>query len=37
MYANALAAEKRDRLGDDIISKLLGAELNGDALSETEF
>ena len=37
LYANTLAAEKRAQLGDDIISKLLGAEIAGDALSETEF
>ena len=37
MYANGLAAEKRQQLSDDIISKLLGSEIDGDALSETEF
>jgi len=37
LYANTLATEKRAQLGDDIISKLLGAEIDGDALSETEF
>jgi len=37
MYANSLAAEKRQQLSDDILSKLLGAEIDGDALSETEF
>jgi cholest-4-en-3-one 26-monooxygenase len=37
MYANSLAAEKRQQLSDDIISKLLGAEIDGDELSETEF
>ena len=33
----SLAAEKRQPLSDDILSKLLGAEIDGDALSETEF
>jgi cholest-4-en-3-one 26-monooxygenase len=37
MYANGLATEKRQQLSDDILSKLLGAEIDGDALSETEF
>jgi cholest-4-en-3-one 26-monooxygenase len=37
MYSNALAAEKRQALSDDILSTLLGAEIDGDALSETEF
>ncbi|MEI7593741.1 MAG: cytochrome P450 [Actinomycetes bacterium] len=37
MYANALATEKRKQLSDDILSKLLGAELDGDELTETEF
>ena len=37
MYANSLAAEKRQALTDDILSKLLGSEIDGDALSETEF
>ncbi len=37
LYANALAAEKRAEPSDDIISKLLTAELDGDELSETEF
>ncbi|MGZ4718666.1 MAG: cytochrome P450, partial [Acidimicrobiales bacterium] len=37
MYANSLAAEKRQQLSDDIISKLLGSEIDGDELSETEF
>ena len=37
MYANTLAAEKRQQLSDDILSTLLGAELDGDELSETEF
>ena len=37
MYANSLAAEKRQQLTDDILSKLLGAEIDGDELTETEF
>ena len=37
MYANTLAAEKRKDPREDIISKLLGAEIEGDMLSETEF
>ncbi len=37
MYANTLAAEKRKDPREDIISKLLGAEIEGDTLSETEF
>jgi cholest-4-en-3-one 26-monooxygenase len=37
MYANELAAEKREDPRDDIISRLLGAEIDGDALSEAEF
>jgi cholest-4-en-3-one 26-monooxygenase len=37
LYANSLATEKRKQLSDDILSKLLGAELDGDELTETEF
>ena len=37
LYANALAAERRKDPREDIISKLLGAEIEGDTLSETEF
>jgi len=37
MYANALAADKRQNLTDDILSTLLGSEIDGDELSETEF
>ena len=37
MYANSLAAQKRESLTDDILSKLLGSEIDGDALTETEF
>ena len=36
-YANALAAEKRASPGDDVISVLLGAEVDGERLSELEF
>jgi cholest-4-en-3-one 26-monooxygenase len=37
LYANTLAAEKRADPREDIISRLLGAEIEGDKLSETEF
>ncbi|WP_334144963.1 cytochrome P450 [Rhabdothermincola sp.] len=37
LYANTLAAEKRKDPRDDIVSRLLGAEIDGDRLSETEF
>jgi cholest-4-en-3-one 26-monooxygenase len=37
LYANQLAAEKRKDPRDDIVSRLLGAEIEGDQLSETEF
>ena len=37
MYANNLATEKRNDPREDIISKLLGSEIDGDKLSETEF
>jgi cholest-4-en-3-one 26-monooxygenase len=37
MYANQLASEKRKDPRDDIVSRLLGAEIEGDTLSETEF
>ena len=36
-YANALAAQKRANPSDDIISALLGAEVDGERLSELEF
>jgi len=36
-YANALAAEKRASPGDDVISVLLGAEVDGERLTEIEF
>jgi cholest-4-en-3-one 26-monooxygenase len=37
MYANDLAAEKRANPGDDIISVLLGAEVEGERLTDMEF
>lgn len=37
MYAHELAAEKRKDPRDDIMTKLLGSEIDGDKLSETEF
>jgi cholest-4-en-3-one 26-monooxygenase len=37
MYANELAAARRDDPRDDIISKLLESEVGGDALTELEF
>ena len=37
LYANSLASEKRGKPLDDIISRLLDAEIDGDRLSETEF
>jgi cholest-4-en-3-one 26-monooxygenase len=37
LYANTLAAEKRADPRDDIVSKLLGSEIDGDRLSEAEF
>jgi cholest-4-en-3-one 26-monooxygenase len=36
-YANDLAAEKRANPGDDIISVLLNAEVEGERLSDIEF
>jgi cholest-4-en-3-one 26-monooxygenase len=36
-YANDLAAEKRAHPGDDIVSTLLAAELDGERLSDLEF
>ena len=35
-YAGALLAERRERLGEDLISTLLAAEQEGDRLSEVE-
>jgi len=37
LYANLLAADRRADPQDDIISKLLNAEIEGDKLSELEF
>jgi cholest-4-en-3-one 26-monooxygenase len=37
MYFNALAAEKRANPGEDIVTRLLTAEVEGHTLSETEF
>jgi cholest-4-en-3-one 26-monooxygenase len=37
MYANALAAERREMPRDDIVSTLLDAEVDGDTLSEMDF
>ena len=37
MYANELAAAKRAKPGDDLISNLLSAEIDGENLSDLEF
>ncbi len=37
MYANALAAERREMPRDDIVSTLLDAQVDGDTLSEMDF
>ncbi len=37
MYSHSLAELRRDEPQDDIISRLLGAEIEGDKLSEMEF
>jgi len=37
MYANALAAKRREHPRDDIVTSLLNAEINGDRLSEMDF
>jgi cholest-4-en-3-one 26-monooxygenase len=37
MYFNALAAERRSDPQDDLVTKLINAELDGDKLSEQEF
>jgi cholest-4-en-3-one 26-monooxygenase len=37
MYANALGADRRANPRDDIISKLIHAEVDGDRLSESDF
>jgi cholest-4-en-3-one 26-monooxygenase len=37
MYAQSLAEKKRSALQDDILSKLLTADIDGDAMSEMDF
>jgi cholest-4-en-3-one 26-monooxygenase len=37
MYANQLAAERRDHPGDDLVSVLVNAEVEGERLTELEF
>ncbi len=37
MYANQLAAERRDHPGDDLVSVLMNAEVEGERLTELEF
>ena len=37
VYANTLGAEKREVPADDVVSKLVSAEVDGDALTENEF
>ena len=37
VYSNALAAERREDPRDDIVTKLINAEIDGDKLSEPEF
>ncbi|MCU1427179.1 MAG: cytochrome [Actinomycetia bacterium] len=37
MYANELAAQRRDKPADDIITALLSAEVDGDQLTEMDF
>jgi cholest-4-en-3-one 26-monooxygenase len=37
MYANALGADRRENPRDDIVSKLIHGEVDGDRLSETDF
>ncbi|MCP4436421.1 MAG: cytochrome P450 [Actinomycetia bacterium] len=36
-YSNALAAERRESPRDDIVTKLLNADIDGEALTELEF
>ncbi len=36
-YSNALAAERRENPRDDIVTKLINADMEGEALSELEF
>jgi len=37
MYANALAARRREEPRDDLVTTLFNAEINGDRLSEMDF
>jgi cholest-4-en-3-one 26-monooxygenase len=37
MYANALAAKRREEPRDDLVTTLFNAEINGDRLSEMDF
>ena len=37
LYANQLAAERRERPGDDLVSVLMNAEVEGERLTELEF
>ena len=37
MYANALGTDRRDNPRDDIVSKLIHGEVDGERLSETDF
>ncbi len=37
LYFNALAAERRQTPGNDIVTSLINAEIDGDTLSEAEF
>ncbi len=37
MYANALGADRRENPRDDIVSKLIHSEVDGDKLSEQDF
>ena len=36
-YSNALAAERRENPRDDIVTKLINADMDGESLSELEF
>jgi cholest-4-en-3-one 26-monooxygenase len=37
MYATSLAEERRDKKGEDLVSVLINAEIDGERLSEMEF
>jgi cholest-4-en-3-one 26-monooxygenase len=37
LYAHELAARRRERPGDDLVSRLLAAEVDGERLTEMEF